>query len=239
MTAYDGLLRLVTPPATPIDAHGDWTVVESELGTQLPNDYKWLVATYGWGEFCDFLYLRTPFGTREHNGITWQSGPLRGSSERDRERYPYPLHPAPGALLVWGTTMDADRLCWRTDGSPEEWSVVVWSSEGWYETHPMGAAEFIKGWARGQVSSSPLVDMEAPTGCSPTTRPALPRSGPTSHPRTGSGFGSASSPPSDSCGARFSGSRARPEPPCRPGTLSRTTRSNRAASRGHALPRKR
>ncbi|MGP3632500.1 SMI1/KNR4 family protein [Streptomyces sp. 24-1644] len=160
MTAYDGLLRLVTPPATPIDAHGDWTVVESELGRQLPNDYKWLVATYGWGEFCDFLYLRTPFGTREHNGITWQSGPLRGSSERDRERYPYPLHPAPGALLVWGTTMDADRLCWLTEGSPEEWSVVVWSSEGWYETHPMGAAEFIKGWARGQVSSSLLVDME-------------------------------------------------------------------------------
>lgn len=130
------------------------------VGARLPGDYKWLVDTYGRGEFCDFLYLRTPFGTSEYNGIEWQSGHLTGSPERDRERYPYPLHPAPGALLVWCTTMDADRLCWVTDGAPEDWTVVVWSREGWYESHPMGAAEFIEGWAGGRVSSRLLMDME-------------------------------------------------------------------------------
>ncbi|MER6956275.1 SMI1/KNR4 family protein [Streptomyces sp. NPDC000618] len=160
MTGPAGLARLVTPPTAPIDAHGDWTAAETALGARLPDDYKWLVGTYGWGEFCDFLYLRTPFGTSEYNGVQWQSGHLTGSPARDRERYPYPLHPAPGGLLVWGTTMDADRLCWLTDGSPEAWHVVVWSSEGRYETHPIGAAGFIERWAGGHVSSRLLADME-------------------------------------------------------------------------------
>jgi hypothetical protein len=159
MTAYGSLTRLVTPPAAPVDARGDWTAAETGLGVRLPGDYKWLVDTYGRGEFCDVLYLRTPFGTSRHNGIEWQRGHLSGSP-RDRERYPYPLHPAPGALLIWGATIDADRLCWLTDGPCEEWPVVVRDRDGRYETHPLGAAEFIEGWAGGHVSSRLLGEME-------------------------------------------------------------------------------
>lgn len=156
----DRLVRLVPPPAAPVDAHGDWITVETVIGTRLPKDYKRLVEAYGWGEFCDFLYLRTPFGTNKRNGIQWQIPRPTGSPEGDPERYPYPLHPAPGGLLIWGTTMDADRLCWLTDGVPEQWPVVVWSSEGWYETHRMGAAEFLESWAGGRVSSGLLGSME-------------------------------------------------------------------------------
>ncbi|MET8968685.1 SMI1/KNR4 family protein [Streptomyces hydrogenans] len=158
--ACDRLVELVVPPAEPVDAHGDWTAAETTIGSRLPGDYRRLVETYGWGEFCDFLYLRTPFGTSEYNGIEWQSARPTGSPERDRDRYPYPLHPAPGGLLVWGTTMDADRLCWLTSGPSDDWPVVVWSNEGWYEIHPMGAAAFIEGWAGGRVTSRLLVDRE-------------------------------------------------------------------------------
>ncbi|MFB6832147.1 SMI1/KNR4 family protein [Streptomyces hydrogenans] len=187
-TDCDRLVELVVPPAEPVDAHGDWTAAETTIGTRLPGDYKRLVETYGWGEFCDFLYLRTPFGTSEYNGIEWQNARLTGSPERDRDRYPYPLHPAPGGLLVWGTTMDADRLCWLTSGSPDDWPVVVWSNEGWYETHPMRAAGFIEGWACGHVSSRLLSDMEP--GLAPwfnAFRPRIHRclrlsEGPTAHP---------------------------------------------------------
>ncbi|MFK4693632.1 hypothetical protein [Streptomyces pristinaespiralis] len=110
MTDDSALARLVTPPATPVDARGNWTAAESMLGTPLPADDKHLVETYGWGESCDYLNLRTPFGTREHNRLEWQRGTSSDTPERNRERYPYPLHPAPGALLVWGTTVDSDRL---------------------------------------------------------------------------------------------------------------------------------
>jgi hypothetical protein len=43
------LTRLVASPARPIDAGGDWTVPEIALSVRLPEDYKWLVGTYGWG----------------------------------------------------------------------------------------------------------------------------------------------------------------------------------------------
>ncbi|MER6110665.1 SMI1/KNR4 family protein [Streptomyces hirsutus] len=160
MTGEPDLVRLVPPPAAPVDARGNWAAVEAGLGVRLPGDYKWLVETYGWGEFCDYLYLRTPFGTSEHNGVAWQNGRLSGVPERDQEYYPYPLHPAPGGLLIWGTTMDADRLCWLTVGAAETWPVVVWSRDGWYETHSMGAAAFVEAWSGGRVGSRLLADME-------------------------------------------------------------------------------
>lgn len=62
--------------------------------------------------------------------------------------------------MIWGTTMDADRLCWLTGGAPDEWPVVVWSSERRHETHHMGAAEFLAGWVGGRVGSHLLMDME-------------------------------------------------------------------------------
>ncbi len=133
--------------------------MEAEIGTRLPSDYKLLVETYGSGEFCDFLYLRTPYGTSQYNGVQWQSAPL-GSRESHPGRYPHPLHPDPGALLIWGATMDADRLCWLTDKAPEQWPVVVWSRDGQYETHRMGAADFIQSWADGHLGTSVLPEME-------------------------------------------------------------------------------
>ncbi|MFI1586150.1 SMI1/KNR4 family protein [Embleya sp. NPDC020630] len=153
MTGPTRLTRLVPPPADPVDAEGDWTAAENALGVRLPDDYKWLVDAYGWGTFCDFLSLRTPFGSNRHNGIAWQETYPIHAAEPDRERYPYPLHPTPGALLVWGATVDADRLCLLTVGAPRDWPVVVWSSEGWYETHAMGAAAFVAGWIEGTLVS--------------------------------------------------------------------------------------
>ncbi|MFF7245538.1 SMI1/KNR4 family protein [Embleya sp. NPDC008237] len=163
MTARARLVHLVPPPIDPVDARGDWAAVETALGVRLPDDYKWLVEAYGWGEFGDVLHLRTPFGTNGcngHNGIEWQKAHPADSAARDRERYPHPLHPAPGALLVWGATIDADRLCLLTAGAPEDWPIVVWSSEGWYETHPMGAAEFVERWTDGRLVSRLLASME-------------------------------------------------------------------------------
>ncbi|MER5411537.1 hypothetical protein [Streptomyces virginiae] len=46
MIGHDALARLVTPPTAPVEARGDWTEAETVLGVRLPDDYKWLVATY-------------------------------------------------------------------------------------------------------------------------------------------------------------------------------------------------
>ncbi|MFF7973559.1 SMI1/KNR4 family protein [Streptomyces sp. NPDC007905] len=138
MTGLDALARLVPPPAVPVDARGDWAEVEARLGVRLPADYKLLAETYGWGEFCDYLYLRTPFGTSPHNGL---------------ERY--------DGLLVWGGTLDADRLCWRTEAAdPDRWPVVVEGRGVGREEHALSTAGFIEGWVTGRLRSTVLADME-------------------------------------------------------------------------------
>jgi hypothetical protein len=47
MTGIDDLVRLVPPPAEPVDAHGDWDAVEAALGLGIPIDFKTLITRYG------------------------------------------------------------------------------------------------------------------------------------------------------------------------------------------------
>ncbi|MBO1330661.1 hypothetical protein J3486_05240 [Streptomyces sp. VRA16 Mangrove soil] len=137
------LTRLAPPPVAPVDARGDWRAVEDTLGTRLPADYRWLVETYGWGEFADVLYLRTPFGTSPYNHV-------------DRFR----PDTAPGPLLVWGGSIDADRLCWLVSGAPADWPVVVRGRAGEHETYAGGTAVFLEGWLAGRIDSPLLGAME-------------------------------------------------------------------------------
>ncbi|MFF5028190.1 SMI1/KNR4 family protein [Streptomyces collinus] len=137
MTGLDALTRTVPPPADPVDGHGDWAGVEARLGVRLPADYRLLAETYGRGEFCDYLYLRTPFGTNPHNGLEWHDG-----------------------LVVWGGTMDADRLCWRPEGDPDAWPVVIVGRGTGREEHALTTSRFVEEWVTGRLRSAVLEDME-------------------------------------------------------------------------------
>lgn len=37
----------------------------------------------------------------------------------------YPVFPESGGLLMWGSSIDGDEFHWRTEGQPNEWTVVV------------------------------------------------------------------------------------------------------------------
>ncbi|MGW8331060.1 hypothetical protein ACWGLE_24560 [Streptomyces sp. NPDC055897] len=52
-------------------------------------------------------------------------------------------YPAPGGLLVWGSSFEGDTFLWTTDGtSPQEWKVTVatHNSDWWHYT--AGAVQF-------------------------------------------------------------------------------------------------
>lgn len=78
VTGEVGPAQCVMPPPVPVDAHGNRSVVEAELGTRLPEDYEHLVEAYGRGEFCDYLTPHTLFGTRRSSvpvkGWRWRHG---------------------------------------------------------------------------------------------------------------------------------------------------------------------
>jgi hypothetical protein len=121
VNALDRLVALVSPPATPVDATGDWPAVA------LPSDYRDLVTRYGNGVFNDNVVLLVPFGecTLLAYGVDQLDADRELRAEFGDEDYPYPLYPEPGGLMVWATTSSGARLCWLTTGEPDEWQVVA------------------------------------------------------------------------------------------------------------------
>ncbi|WP_437094505.1 SMI1/KNR4 family protein [Streptomyces sp. enrichment culture] len=107
----------------------DWAAVEARLGTPLPGDYKRLVEIFGGGgAFDGYLRLHVPDAydrstdivrhtewlgewTRTHGGRLWD---------------PYPVYPAPGGVLQWASSEQADGFYWLTgDPDPDRWPVLA------------------------------------------------------------------------------------------------------------------
>lgn len=145
------------PPAVPVAASGDWQEVESNLGLALPADFNQLIETYGLGQFVDFITPLTPFGPHD---LLMRSARRILDSERDfRSRNPdmspYALYPEPGGLLEYAGTGNGDRLCWLTEGDPDQWTTVAWNQRSWrHDTYPVGAVEFLHGWLAGRITTS-------------------------------------------------------------------------------------
>ncbi|MBR7827938.1 SMI1/KNR4 family protein [Actinospica sp. MGRD01-02] len=157
MTAFDELTRLVPPPAAPVDARGDWHSVEAELGLALPADFKQLIEAYGLGQFVDFITPLTPFGSRDllmrsARDILDSEHSFR---EENPEDSPYAIYPEPGGLLEWAGTDNGDRLCWLTEGEPDQWTTIAWNQRSWsYDVFPVGAVEFLAGWLAGRIETT-------------------------------------------------------------------------------------
>ncbi|GAB7043916.1 MULTISPECIES: SMI1/KNR4 family protein [Catenuloplanes] len=150
MTIIDDLVRRVPPPATPVDAHADWDAIEAALGTPLPADFKKITRRYGAGQFCGLVSAHPPERLAAQNRDIL--GEERDYRDDDPEDYPYPLHPEPGGILLWGETGNGERLCWLTEGEPDTWPIVVWQPRGaGWTLHPGGVANFLDGWLSGRT----------------------------------------------------------------------------------------
>ncbi|MFI5843926.1 SMI1/KNR4 family protein [Catenuloplanes sp. NPDC051500] len=151
MTIIDGLVLRVPPPATPIHADADWDAIEAALGTPLPADFKELTGRYGAGEFCDLVFAYRPDQLAAQNREILDEE--RDYRDDEPEDYPYPLHPEPGGVLIWGGTGNGERLCWLTGGEPDAWPVVVWQPRGaGWKLYPTGVAGFLDGWLSGGIA---------------------------------------------------------------------------------------
>lgn len=143
--AIEQLTTLVPPPATPLDASGDWDLVRTRL-TSLPNDYREIVSTYGRGRFGNFIRLFTPFAGDPYENIVEQGRIIRTAHEAWRSRGVPNFFPKPGGLLPFAITDNGDYICWETgsDLNPDSWLVTIFPrSSIALERTPFSASAFL------------------------------------------------------------------------------------------------
>ncbi|MEV5998996.1 hypothetical protein AB0M25_06830 [Streptomyces griseomycini] len=106
----------------------DWAAVEGRLGTALPSDYKRLVEIFGPGSFDGYLDLDVPDSPFKEGDIVRHTrwlGEWARTHGSDLWR-PYEVYPAPGGVLQWASSEQADGFYWLTgDPDPDKWPVLA------------------------------------------------------------------------------------------------------------------
>lgn len=133
------LAALLPPPAGPEPPATPWKRAGPEAGLAFPADYRAFADRYGGGRINGELTVAVPSRTPPWPGLPGGFpgfaryaeevvGPVfRELREDDPAANPYPLHPEPGGLLPWATSLGADHCFWLTaDPDPDRWPVVVW-----------------------------------------------------------------------------------------------------------------
>jgi hypothetical protein len=159
MTTLELLRQIVPPPANPVATGSPdrWEQVEAELGTRLPDDYKQLIHTYGFGEFSGFFVVYDPFVAGERGNLLFERHDTlqvyNDMRETALEPMEHPPYPEPGGVLPMGQTTNGDHLFWITRGEPDEWPVLLSETGFAEEVHRCTATEFIVLALTGQLAS--------------------------------------------------------------------------------------
>lgn len=154
MSQVDDIARIVGLPRSRRFTV-DWQLIESDIGTALPRDYKELAGYFGPGEFLPYVTLLVP-------GVASPALELRRSLQRwqrlDAEDLgentftPVPHFPHPGGLIPWGNSSHGEVFYWRTVGEPDDWPVLVCAATGrdFYE-YQGGVVDFIHDLLTGRL----------------------------------------------------------------------------------------
>ena len=152
--SIDNLIKAVPPPAAPFEAfRGPWEVIEADLSTPLPQDYKDFARLYGYGRFMEFFGICIPNTVNPNTRLEWQAQMVRDAFLTYEEEFrPYPMWPDPGGLLPFGGTDEGDEFFWLMCGPPDDWRVVVWDrGMGKFEVLDCDLTDFLAGLATGEI----------------------------------------------------------------------------------------
>ncbi len=156
MSFFEELVALIPPPVdTKPHTEAEWVELEAKLGSRLPPDYKMLINRYGAGYFCSLLIIHSPFMTADYFATSqeWLREIHENSKERSsREPFDLTVFPEPGGLLYFASDRLNGFLCWKTEGMPEDWTLVIANDRLLTrEEFPMSLTEFILRFARNEV----------------------------------------------------------------------------------------
>ena len=164
------LRLLIQPPASPYGAPVDWAAFERENAFLPPTDYRALLDRYGAGVVhagLDGLVLLQPMHPMRSflEGNQWIRDNLRGLQRVDPTGVPpWPIYPDAGGFLPFAVDETSWTVGWLTHGTPDEWTTCIdGGRDGWWDELPIGAAELVMRWARGDLGI-PHVDRATPGG---------------------------------------------------------------------------
>ncbi|MET9182995.1 SMI1/KNR4 family protein [Kitasatospora aureofaciens] len=122
---------------------GSWTRLESEIGTELPTDYKEFVDEYAPIKVNGHLYFNHPATTR-WNLLEEIRQTEQAFRDADWDGLPHPDTGADGVLIPALSTDFGFHVFLRRSPQTPDWSVVVHDrDEGGYWEHAMGFAEWL------------------------------------------------------------------------------------------------
>lgn len=154
------LCTIVSPPHSPFESgrDEDWSKIEIELGTRLPDDYKKFIDLFGTGNLGNYFYILNPFAFNEFVNLFNQTQELLDANREVRKNFPeavpFSLYPEPNGILPWAFLDTGDVLFWLTKGKPNDWTVVVQESRlAEWEQFSESMSSFLTKLFRGDLSS--------------------------------------------------------------------------------------
>ncbi|WP_329539849.1 hypothetical protein [Streptomyces sp. NBC_01358] len=113
----------------------NWKEIFNGLRTGLPEDYITLAESYPRLNIGQWLPVTSPAPGDEAGFVEEAREDIAGAEGMAQKEKlgGYPAFPESGGLLVWGASIDGDEFHWRTEGQPNEWTVVVAGrNDDWY-----------------------------------------------------------------------------------------------------------
>ena len=132
----------------------------------LPPDYKGFIDRYGLGRIAEFVSIFTPFSGNRHANLGQQaqvqSEALRELGDMLGALPTFPMFPAPAGLLSFGGTDNGDILFWRTEGRPQDWSIVIGEARGPVrEIHAGPMTALLADYLAGRIATDIMPSIKA------------------------------------------------------------------------------
>jgi hypothetical protein len=157
------LINLVGTPGEPVETgYADgWLAIEQRLGSQLPDDYKDYINTYGTGLLYNFIRIHNVFSSEDCCNLEEMLSlmlHLRNYNNRNRTLgidVLYTVFPETGGVLPVGNTVNGDWIFWRTQGSPNNWTIIVQRVRSdFIENHDVNLIDFLLNVANPDIDYS-------------------------------------------------------------------------------------